>query len=1316
MEEKQTCTVAWVQNIFDPVASRQVREIEAGCTLGEVLHSFMPLAPQDFEIVACLNGQALECPRNDLVLMAGDSLAMTARPLGGGGGGGSNVLQAVAMIAVMVVAAVVTYGASTAVTTGAWAWGFGMAQGASAAGMIVGGAAGIATMAIGGALVSSVFKPNQPDFGSLGGMDALGASPTYSWQSQSNTLAEGTTLPILYGRFMITPPLIGRYVESVGTKQHLNLLYALCGHEIDAVERVIINDQESSTYKDIVLEPRFGTANQEVIPFFGDLKEENAFGIKLTTEWLQKTLSGSIQGFSITIGYRLYYANDQGGISTVSANINIEYRKKGETEWTKYIRKNTEPVTVTAKRWSLGCYPTWYEYTGREQQNRQLVRGQWREVQAGSENYADHKEGDTVYSGWYVDDYGENRRTYNTWRWISYEKIMAAGTVDYDYITVSSGDIDNHRITVYRDNVEEGEYEVRIKLQHELAVDSRHGSDVYFDSAHLIQYDDFTYPCTALLGIRALATDQLSSAQPTIKVVIRRDSVFVFDPIAKTYSKKAANNPAWACYDALHNGAQGHPDPANYGMGVPAERIVYADFYAWAQWCDAKKYTVNIYLDTAQTAKAVLDMLALMGRGMVIQIGSKFTCTVDQPVEVPRQRFLAGLGNIVSQTFSKSWLPLQDRANCIEITYFDENDDYSRQTVELYQDGFDSSDRIINRTSRTLYGCTKRADALRFGRGLMLRNRYLTYMPSFETSIESIQCLTGDIIALAEDDLRGAYSGRIVAAEPAAITLDREVELQPNIAYGIEIQDIDTDKTIYGYVVGVMTQSTTRVITLLQDLPSLPAAGSKYAFGEINRTTRNFRITNMATAQDQRKRLQLLEYVPEVYDDEVYEVPDEDFSADAFVRYLKLLELWQPSGSDGSGVSSISATWSGTALQWNVWLREQGGAWALHSKVMQPQALISGGLIQGKSYDVAISVGQPESGKSGSITIRGKAAPPADVALFNAVAVGNSIALSWQHVPDPDLWGYEIRMGTEWVTGSVIIDGVQENSAKWQPSMDGTYRFWIKALDDSGNYSLHAATTLVTIDINSVLNVVFEKDELPYTAGAIEYLTPLGSQLGWIPSLTDSDMPAGSTDQTLATYKGDYQQGIYTSPVYDLATKTPFTLRLLAEFTAYMETATDITYPMRTDSQYPNDTDVTVTSLSSYLPEYRLSDDGQAWGTWTRWAQPHDVVSRYFQTRFSAVTDADGVDYRFTKLYCMADVPEQYATKEISVATAGTTVTMQELGLRPMLLQYHVGATILGAAALYPAVEKAAQQFTVRCFDSAGNTHSAQVSLEIRGF
>lgn len=57
----------------------------------------------------------------------------------------------------------------------------------------------------------------------------LGNSPSYSWEVQPNPLAEGTTLPVLYGKFLVAAPLIARYVESAGTQQHLNLLYALAG-------------------------------------------------------------------------------------------------------------------------------------------------------------------------------------------------------------------------------------------------------------------------------------------------------------------------------------------------------------------------------------------------------------------------------------------------------------------------------------------------------------------------------------------------------------------------------------------------------------------------------------------------------------------------------------------------------------------------------------------------------------------------------------------------------------------------------------------------------------------------------------------------------------------------------------------------------------------------------------------------------------------------------------------------------------------------------------------------------------------------------
>lgn len=52
-------TVAWVANILDPVASRQIMTAAAGSTLGQALRRFVPLAPAGFEIVACLNGVLL---------------------------------------------------------------------------------------------------------------------------------------------------------------------------------------------------------------------------------------------------------------------------------------------------------------------------------------------------------------------------------------------------------------------------------------------------------------------------------------------------------------------------------------------------------------------------------------------------------------------------------------------------------------------------------------------------------------------------------------------------------------------------------------------------------------------------------------------------------------------------------------------------------------------------------------------------------------------------------------------------------------------------------------------------------------------------------------------------------------------------------------------------------------------------------------------------------------------------------------------------------------------------------------------------------
>ncbi len=1299
-------SVTWVSNIFDPVASRRTVAAPAGKTIGMALLEFMPLAPPGFEVVAVLNGELLPVARHDLLLLPGDNLVMAARPQGGGGGG-SNPLATVAMIAVMVAASVMTYGVSSLVTTGAWGWGMGMAAGASAAGMVAGAVAGAAVIGVGGYLVNSTFKPNQPDFG-LGGQEALGASPSYSWQAQANPTAEGTTLPVLYGRFMVTPPMMARYVESAGKTQYLNMQYALAGHQIDAVEAVKINDQPWESYTGTQMDVRLGYVDQEPIPYFSDLREEIGIGAKLTTDWTVREIPGSVQGFALGFAYRLYYANDSGGISPITAYVEAEYRKKGATQWTRYRQSTTAPVTVAEYRWSAGY---WQDPT------------KWVELAAGDTNRSAHTEYEPYYPPDWESTDSDASRTYYFWRWMGAETVYAPSSGGLDYLPLTGRDTNNQRYTLFCDYLPEGSYEIRARLRNSLTEDSRHGSDVALEFIQAIQYDDFTYPCTAVGGLRALATDQISGGLPRVQWLIRRDYVRVYDPIARVYLYKSARNPAWACYDALHNGAVGHPDPAAYGQAVPHTRIVYADFLEWGEWCDKKGYTVDLYFESGLSGKTTLDMLGLLGRGRVEQIGSRFTCIVDKPRELPRQTFLVGLGNITTGSLEKAWLPMQDRANVLELTYFDAEADYQRQTVEIYQDGFDTVGRAEIKAQRTLYGCTDRKAALVFGRGQMLRNRYLTFMPSFETGTEAIHCLPGDLVDLAFDELHGSASGRVVENGQDTLQLDREITLHPGTQYAVSVQHIETDEREYAYVVGVTQTETTDTLLLSKPLQSELPVDSKYAFGEVGRVTKSFTVEKMQTAADQKKRLQLLEYVPEIYDDEVIDVPEVDDAGGLFIRGLKAVEIWQPGGPDGSGRSCIGLSWRGNALFWNVWYREQGTLeWKRAGRATTPNFEIADPLIVGATYEVAVSVGAAETGEKATITLLGKLAPPHDVLNFRAVAQGDTVRFDWDHVPDADLWAYEIRLGVSWNAGQVILDGVTANTAAWNPPMDGTYRFWIKAVDQSGVYSINAADALLTIDISGTLNVVWQSDELPTGVPTADlfYLLPANNdtRVVWVPGLVDTDRP-DYTDQSpeITAYTGDYQQGVYTSQIYDIGVETVFDFRMHAEFSSRILFVTDQTVPHRTDQTFPRDTDIHVSTFASYRAAFRCAGEDQAWSDWQEWTSALEITARYLQFRYTTAIDEAGANYAFTRLSGIADVEEQEKIFEADIPAGGLTFAITGIGLRPMLHQpYYVGVTVLGTLPYTPAVEDAPDQFTVRCFDRDGNAHAARVKIEVRGF
>lgn len=97
-------------------------------------------------------------------------------------------------------------------------------------------------------------------------------------------------------------------------------------------------------------------------------------------------------------------------------------------------------------------------------------------------------------------------------------------------------------------------------------------------------------------------------------------------------------------------------------------------------------------------------------------------------------------------------------------------------------------------------------------------------------------------------------------------------------------------------------------------------------------------------------------------------------------------------------------------------------------------------------------------------TVIGKTEPPDDItgATYSASVNDFGILLTWADINDIDRSEYEIRVGANWAAGVAIWRG-KGTTTRWENKASGTYVFWIKAYDTSGNQSVNAVSTSLTI-------------------------------------------------------------------------------------------------------------------------------------------------------------------------------------------------------------------------------------------------------------
>ena len=108
------------------------------------------------------------------------------------------------------------------------------------------------------------------------------------------------------------------------------------------------------------------------------------------------------------------------------------------------------------------------------------------------------------------------------------------------------------------------------------------------------------------------------------------------------------------------------------------------------------------------------------------------------------------MGNILSGTFKQNFLPLVDRANFLEITYYDKDKDYEPSVISV-SNSPQQSHQVINKTGVTLPGCTDEKQARAYGQFQLNCNKYLTETIEFEADKDSLVCRYGDIIKVSHD-------------------------------------------------------------------------------------------------------------------------------------------------------------------------------------------------------------------------------------------------------------------------------------------------------------------------------------------------------------------------------------------------------------------------------------------------------------------------------------------------------------------------------------------------------------------------------------
>lgn len=655
--------------------------------------------------------------------------------------------------------------------------------------------------------------------------------------------------------------------------------------------------------------------------------------------------------------------------------------------------------------------------------------------------------------------------------WHNFKK----GDTGYHY-SVTAATNSAMRRTFSVTGLEAGQYDVRVTAVNK-PTSSRYQSMVNWSI--MTSYIDGIYsrPNKVLVALRIKANNQLSGGVPSLNWRQTRKTVLVHNPETGYYEQRAADNPIWACYDILHgcrslkNIKTGENEYVI--SGYPASCL---DAY-WQQWKSAAayadeeitnqdgekepRYRFDAFFDTAQKRWTAAQKAANVGHAVIIPHGRNIGIVVDRPGHITQ---IFSEGRTTVSSVKGSFSSTEDRARAIEVTYNDGQNDFKNTVMTVRSPNYNTDRASDNTAQLTLFGVKRRSQAYREAITALATNERQLQFIELSADIDAIVAEYGDIVGFNHAVSRlGIASGRIVSATAATVTLDKTVQLDAAKKYEIYIS-LSNDALIRREVIAeTAATDTLKLATPFEDT-QLPQRFDNYAFGELDKAVKPFRIVNASRDGDLKVSLKLAEYDEAMYSDELdySKYPVIDYTSTPTVAKITSLTASEESyTADKSVVSNVRVNWqldhTGTAPESYI-VRIKSRTSDYDEQVSTRMAThVFRGVRQGDDYDItvySIFDALTADSKTTSLHVHGTTYAANNASGLVIVLVGKGFNLSWRGATGTAVAGYNVYRGKYGMTVGQCerVSTRQTATACYVATKDaGQYVFYVESVDKDGN-------------------------------------------------------------------------------------------------------------------------------------------------------------------------------------------------------------------------------------------------------------------------